>query len=218
MKRRKRALIAAAAGMLALAVTAGPALASGFTLELSAPRAVVGHPLLLKATGTIPVGDIQFPYWFSLDALPTALTTTCPPDHWEAAQIANAGGGAVIVLSQRETPDAAGRFTIPVAVTPTAPGSVLLCGYTDDGLTNTLAQTSLLLGIEPSSRPSPPVQLAQGIRSCHALFGGAGERRCVRRAVRRAKAGCRHYPSHRRQARCLRKVRRVAAARPRGGA
>ena len=210
MNRRTRALIGAAAAMIAFAMTAGPALASGFTLELSAPRAIVGKPFLLTATGTIPVGDIQFPYWFSLDAIPTALTTTCPPDRWQAGQIANAAGGAIIVLSQRETPDTAGRFTIPVAITPTAPGSVLLCGYTDDGLTVTLAQTSLLLGIERASAPSPPVQLAQEIRSCHALFGGAGERRCVRRAVKRAKAGCRHLPSHRRSARCLRTVRRVA--------
>jgi len=203
-------LIAVAAAVFALALTAGPALASGFTLELSAPRAVVGHPLLLRATGTIPVGDIQFPYWFSLDAIPTSLTSSCPPDRWEAAQIANVPGGGIIVLSQRETPDSAGRFTIPVAIEPTAPGSILLCGYTDDGMTTTLAQDSLLLRIDAASRPSPPVQLAQAIRSCHALLGGAGEKRCVRQAVRRAKAGCRHYRSHRKSARCLRNVRRVA--------
>src|SRR5438045_2684550 len=100
--------------MIAFAMTAGPALASGFTLELSAPRAIVGKPFLLTARGTIPVDEIQFPSWFSLDAIPTSLTTTCPPDRWQAAQIANAAGGAVIVLSQSETPDAAGRFTIRV--------------------------------------------------------------------------------------------------------
>jgi hypothetical protein len=196
--------------MLALGANAGPALASSFTLELSAPRAIVGKPFVLKATGTIPVDEIQFPYWFSLDAIPTAVMTTCPPDRWEGAQIANGAGGAVIVLSQRKTPDAAGRFTIPVAVNPIAPGSLLLCGYTDDGLTNTLAGASLLLDISSGAAPSPPQQLAQAIRSCHALLGGTGERRCVRHAVRRATARCRRYASHRRQARCLRNVRRVA--------
>jgi hypothetical protein len=207
----KKTVIAVIAAVGLLAATS--AQASGFTLELSAPPAVVGQPLVLEATGTIDVDEIGFPYWFSLDAIPTTLTTTCPPDRWEAAQFANGAGGAVIVLSQRETPDAAGRFTVPVAVTPTAPGTVLLCGYTDDGLTNTLARASLLLEIKPASAarpPSPPAELRGAIRSCHALLTGKGARRCVRAAAKRARAGCRRYPSHRRQARCLRKVRNVA--------
>jgi hypothetical protein len=203
-----RALAVAAVG---LAVGAASAQASGFTLGLSAPPAVVGQPIVLSATGTIPVDQIQYPYWFSLDAIPTTLTTTCPADRWEATQFANTSG-SVIVLSQRETPDSAGRFTVPVAIKPTAPGTVLLCGYTDDGLTTTLAQASLLLDIKPASaarRPSPPVELRGAIRSCHALLSGAGSRRCVRAAVKRARAGCRRYPSHRREARCLRKVRNI---------
>jgi len=207
-KKTATAVIAAAVGLLAAATA--PALASGFTLELSAPPAVVGQPLVLQATGTIDVDEIGFPYWFSLDAIPTRLTTTCPPDRWEAAQFANGAGGAVIVLSQRETPDAAGRFTVPVAVTPTAPGTVLLCGYTDDGMTTTLARASLLLDIKSAERPpSPPAELRSAIRGCQALLSGKGARRCVRAAAKRARAGCRRYPSHRRQARCLRKVRKV---------
>jgi hypothetical protein len=207
VKKTATAVIAAL-GLLA----ATSAQASGFTLELSAPPAVVGQPLVLQATGTIDVDEIGFPYWFSLDAIPTSLTTTCPPDRWEAAQFANGAGGAVIVLSQRETPDAAGRFTVPVAVTPTAPGTVLLCGYTDDGLTTTLARASLLLEIKPAAAarsPSPPAELRGAIRGCHALLGGKGAKRCVRAAAKRARAGCRRYPSHRRQARCLRKVRKI---------
>jgi hypothetical protein len=207
----KKTAIAVITAVGLLAATS--AQASGFTLELTAPPAVVGQPLVLQATGTIDVDEIGFPYWFSLDAIPTTLTTTCPPDRWEAAQFANGGGGTVIVLSQRETPDAAGRFTVPVAVTPTAPGTVLLCGYTDDGMTTTLARASLLLEIKPASAarpPSPPLELRGAIRSCHALLAGKGARRCVRAATERARAGCRRYPSHRRQARCLRKVRKVA--------
>jgi hypothetical protein len=209
---KPRALIAAGVALIAVAAGAPPASADGFTLQLDSPRAVVGDPMVLEATGTIPLDELQFPYWFSLDAIPTALTSTCPQDRWEAAQFANAAGGAVIVLSQRVMPDSSGRFTVPVAINPTAAGQILLCGYTDDGLTTTLARASLLLTIEPaapSHTSSPPVQLTQEIRGCHALLGGAAGRRCVRAAVRRAKAGCRHYPSPRRQTRCLRKVRRI---------
>jgi hypothetical protein len=181
---------------------ASSAQASDFTLQLESPPAVVGKPLILTATGAIDVDELQYPYWFSLDAIPTSVTTTCPADRWEGVQIAQNTGGSVIVLSQRETPDSAGRFTIPVAITPIAPGSVLLCGYTDDGATNTLARAQLQLEI--TRRASPPVELTRAIRDCH------GAQRCIRKAARRARAGCRGYPSKRQQTRCLRKVRRVA--------
>src|SRR4051794_2529954 len=133
----------AAAAAIALAAPATPALAVGFTLNL-APQsdAVVGRPLIIQATGTIPPDDVWFPYFYSLDAIPAAVTTTCPADKGEGAQIANATG-AVIVLTQSERPDSAGNFTVPAAVTPSAPGSVLLCAYTDDGGAVTLASTSL---------------------------------------------------------------------------
>jgi len=108
VKKSARAVIGTAAGMIALATNAGPALASAFTLELAMPPAVVAPPIVLNATGTIPVDQIQYP-------------------------------------------------------------------------------------------------------CCHALLGGAGGRRCVRRAVKHAKAHCRQYRSHRRQARCLRQVRQVAS-------
>jgi hypothetical protein len=74
------ALVTAAS---ALGAPAAPALAGGFTLNL-APQseAMVGRPLIIRATGTVPPvqpGDIALPYWFSLDAIPTAVSTTCPP-------------------------------------------------------------------------------------------------------------------------------------------
>ena len=210
-----KTLTAVAVGLIAFAATATPALAAGFTLELTSPPAVVGQPIVMQATGTIPVEDIGYSYWFNLEAISTAVTTTCPVDRNQAVQFALGTGGTVIVLSQREAPDAEGRFTIPVAITPTAPGQVLLCGYTDDGVTTTLAQASLLLDIAPAAAPparppSPAVQLTHDIRGCHALLGRTGSRRCVRGAVRRARAACRRYPSPRREAGCLRKVRRVA--------
>jgi hypothetical protein len=208
-------VIAAAAGALALAASSAPALASGFTLELTAPSTpVVGHPMVLQATGTMPPEDVEFPYYFSLDAIPTAVTPTCPPDRWEGVQFAEANGGSVVVLTQSLKPDASGNFSVPVAVTPTAPGSLVLCGYVDDGAASTLAAASLPFVIQarPSrpARVTPAVQVVRDIRSCRALLGGKAGRRCVHRAVTRANGRCRKLKSHRREARCLRSVRRAA--------
>jgi hypothetical protein len=179
------AALATAAG-----VAASPAIAEGAnTLKLTAESgAVVGKPMIVRASGTIPPpGDIAIPYWFSLSAIPPTVTGTCPPDRWEGVQFALGSGGSVLVLSQREVPDAAGNFTVPVAVTPSKAGSVLLCGYTDDGLTNTLARASLRLDI-----------------------ASAGSRRHSRGALKRASARCRRLQPRRARTRCLRAVRRVA--------
>jgi hypothetical protein len=214
----------AVAAAIAAAAPAAPALAADEnTLTLTAEsEAVVGKPMIIRATGTIPPpGDIPIPYWFSLSAIPTAVTETCPPDRWEGVQFALGSGGTVVVLAQREIPDAAGNFTVPVAVTPSAAGTVLLCGYTDDGLTNTLAGASLLLDIAPASstggdspssqrgsgRPSPPVEAVQGIRSCLALLTPSQAKGCIRGAIKRANARCRRLRSGLARARCLRAVR-----------
>jgi hypothetical protein len=210
----------AAATAIALAAPAAPALAAGFTLNLAQQsEAVVGRPLIIQATGTIPPQDIGFPYWFSLDAIPTAVTTTCPGDSFEGAQFATVGGGSIVVLTQSERPDIAGNFTIPVVVTPTAPGSLLMCGYTNDGA-STLANASLILDIKPapsspaaggSPRPSgPAAYAAQGVRSCRALLAGAQARSCIRKIVRKANARCRRLPSRSARTRCARAVRRAA--------
>jgi hypothetical protein len=214
--RSVRAMIGAAAGTLALAAGAAPALADGFTLKLSAPATpVVGKSMVLQATGTMPPEDIEFPYYFSLDAIPTAVTTTCPPDRWEGVQFAQANGGTVVVLSQLLRPDASGDFSVPVAVTPTSPGSLVLCGYVDDGSLGTQATASLPFVIEarpPRSprRVTPAVQVVRDIRSCRALLTGKAGRSCAHRAIKRANARCRKLRSHRRETRCLRSVRRAA--------
>jgi hypothetical protein len=168
-----RRALSLGAALAAVALAAPPAFAGGFTLDL-APQgdAVVGRPLLIQATGTVPPASVSFPYWFSLDAIPTRVTTTCPPDRWEGAQFANANGGSIVVFTQSEHPGLTGRFTIPVAVTPTAAGSVLLCGYTDDGADTTLAGASLMLHIEPA--PS---------HRCRRLHSRQARRRCLRRAA-----------------------------------
>jgi hypothetical protein len=223
--------VLAAGAAIALGAPGTPAHASGFSLNLTPQsEAVVGQPMTIQATGTIPADQTWFPYWFSLDAISTSLTTTCPADRWVGVQFAQ-DSGSVVVLSQRESPDPSGNFSIPVAVTPSAPGSVLLCGYTDDGETLTLAGASLMLNIKaapasqpgggsgppsssgpPKSRPpSPPEYARQGIKSCNVLMTGADAKSCVRMIVRKANAKCRKL-HHSRRARksCLRAVRRVS--------
>jgi hypothetical protein len=47
--------LAVTAGLIPFAVPASPALADGFTLNLSTPSTpVVGKPIVIRATGTIP--------------------------------------------------------------------------------------------------------------------------------------------------------------------
>ena len=208
---RRICTTAVAAGLIALAAPASSAFGA-FSLNLSAPSTpVVGKPLILQATGTIDPDELQFPYWFSLDAIPTSATSTCPADRWVGAQLASSTGGSIVVLSQREVPDAAGNFSFPVGVTPTAPGSLLLCGYTDDGATTTLAAASLVLNIRPAPGPAAIAAYARsGVRSCRALLSRPGD--CVRRIVRTANARCRRLPSPRGRTTCLRAVRRVSSS------
>ena len=207
---------------IALGAATGPALASGFGLELvPQSQAVVGKPMMVQAIGTIPPEDVKYPYWFSLVWIPTTFTTTCPTDHFEGAQIATASGGGVIVLRQSERPDPAGNFTVPVAIKPNAAGSVLLCGYTDDGEALALANTGLILDIKPapssqsggSTSSNPAATVRPGIKSCRALLAGAGLRGCIRDVVRHANAGCRRLHSPAAKTRCLAAVRRAASTR-----
>ena len=219
--RARICIVAVAVCLIALAAPVSSAFAA-FSLNLSAPSTpVVGKPLILQATGTIDQDELEFPYWFSLDAIPTSVTRTCPPDRWQGVQFAQANGGSVVVWTQRESPDAAGNFSIPIAVTPSAPGSLLLCAYTDDGATNTLAGASLILDIQPASSSQPPSsqppsrrltipgEALGAIRTCQALLSGSSSRGCVQRAIRRANARCRRLPSPRKRTTCLRGVRRV---------
>jgi hypothetical protein len=213
-------ILGAAVALIALGAPVSSAFGAGFTLHLSAPGpAVVGKPMVLQATGTIPTDQLQYPVWFSLYALSPSVTPSCPVDHFEAAQLANSTGGARVTSSQREIPDASGNFRIPVGVTPSAPGSVLLCGYTDDGMATTLAIAPMLLNIQAptpasgggGSRPvSFPEQARRGVRSCRALLSGSGLKSCIRRTVKQANAGCRRLHSKRSRTKCLRGVKRAA--------
>ncbi|HXD57357.1 MAG TPA: hypothetical protein VN606_05535, partial [Thermoleophilaceae bacterium] len=139
-------------------------------------------------------------------------------DRWVGAQFATANG-SIVVLSQSEKPDAAGSFTIPVAITPSSPGSVLLCGYTDDGMATTLAAAGLILDIQPASSgrsglPSPPEYTRQGVKSCNVLMTGADAKSCIRGIVRNANARCRKLHTKRGRTSCQKSVRRAARSRP----
>jgi hypothetical protein len=210
----------AAAAAIALGAAAVPALAGGgFTLNLSPQsEAVVGRSMIIQVTGTIPPDQVSFPYWLSLVAIPASVTPVCPAEEWQGQQFAADNGGSIVVLTARERPDAAGSFATSVAVTPTAPGRVLLCGYTDDGATLTLATASLVLDIKPapsspagsgSRSQSPPVYTVHGIRSCRALLAPTDAKRCIRDIVRQANRRCRRLHTRHARVRCLRAVRRA---------
>lgn len=217
MRRSIRTSICTAAATASLiAVPVSPAYASGLTLSLSAPSpVVVGKPAVLKAAGSIPTAELDIPYWFSLVAIPSSVTTSCPTDRFAGFQLATSTGGTSITMTQREPPDAAGNFTIPVGITPTAPGAVLLCGYTDDGMATTLAVASLTLNIKPAPSSRKPTaagistNVKAAIRSCRALLAGSAVKSCIRDAVSLANRQCRRLRPPRQRSACLRAVRRV---------
>jgi hypothetical protein len=160
MKRSARTCICTAvavAGVIVLGAPASSALGEGFTLDLSVPSTVfIGRPVIAHGTGTVPPRDAEFSYWFSLDAIPAAVLSTCPADRWEAAQIAQSTGGGILILSQREVRDPAGNFSIPFGFTPLRPGSVLLCAYTDDGAATTLARASQTITVQGGGAGGKP--------------------------------------------------------------
>jgi hypothetical protein len=228
--KKRICILAAAAALIAVGVTAAPSFASsGFTLELSPPPggAVVGQPAVMHANGSIPVQDLEFPYWFSLDAIPTSVATECPPDAFEGMQLATSTGGSNIILTQREATDGNGNFSIPVGITPSAPGTVLLCGYTDDGAATTLAVAPLLLKIAPAGTPpssgggrrssgsstaAAVKETKSGVKMCLALLSRKNAKSCIHDAVARGKSRCRKIHSHKTRAKCVRAVKRAGRA------
>src|SRR5580765_4621674 len=170
------ARLAAVLGLVAFALAASaPARAGGFTLKLSAPpKVVVGQPTVIEVTGTIPVESIRYPYWLSVVSLRTTVMTRCPADSSQAKQIANATGGSILVMTGRELPDGSGNFIVPVGINPYAPGQALICAYTHDGETVTLAAASLMLTVWPKEsagrRPAiiepPRITRTPGFLNC----------------------------------------------------
>lgn len=149
--------LSAAVGILGLGVAATPALGAEYTLNLSAPSstAVVGKTIIITASGhneQEPIVD--FSSYLTVVAIPTSALSACPADYSSGKQVARstgAEGGEVLDEHHREDEDAAGNFSMPVAYTPSMPGRFLLCGYTDDAATTTLARASLALNVVAAS-------------------------------------------------------------------
>jgi hypothetical protein len=148
----------AAAGALVLAAPAAPALGNDFSLSLSAPSTgVVGQPMIIQATGkNPPPAEYWFPMWLHVDAIPAGVMSSCPASSQDSTQIALAAGGEYLAFAQRENVAADGSFAHPVGFTPKKPGAWLICGYTEDGITNTMATASLRMEVTAAGGPPTP--------------------------------------------------------------
>jgi hypothetical protein len=151
-------MVAAGGVLIALGVGGTPALGATYSLSLSAPpTGVVGRPMIIQATGANPADDF-FSSWLDVAALPTSVLSTCPSGYLNASQVAGstfAQGGENLATSLREDVDPAGTFSMPIGYTPSTSGRFLICGYTNDGATATLATASLILNMQPTGTPSP---------------------------------------------------------------
>jgi hypothetical protein len=153
-----------AAGILGLGVGATPALGQTPTLNLSAPSstAAVGQTIIIQASGSNEQEPIvDFSSYLTVVAIPTSVLSACPADYSSGKQVAlssGAQGGEVLDEFHSEEEDAAGNFSMPVAYTPGTPGRFLICGYSDDAATTTLARASLALNVEGGSGPGPAAE------------------------------------------------------------
>lgn len=152
-----RVLLAIA--VLGLAIVPGTAVGDpGYTLTVSGPaRVTPGQTLIFHAAGANPPTDF-FSSWLDVSAIPTSVLATCPEDYLTASQIADDAhtqGGERVVVGQRETVDANGNFSIPFGYSPRIAGSHLLCAYSNDGATYTLAKSSLSVSVDAGDPPPP---------------------------------------------------------------
>jgi hypothetical protein len=143
MRLRRCALAAwLCAAAVGLAIASSVALADTFTLNLSvAPSGTVGKALPVTATGNDPFDEGAL--YLEIDAIPTTVSPSCPTGYLNASQLAASSGGTLVAFDQPEDFDASGNFSNVNVFTPQTAGSLLLCGYTDDGAGDTLATTSM---------------------------------------------------------------------------
>jgi hypothetical protein len=151
-----RCMAAAGGVLVVLGVGATPALGQGHTLNLSGPStAAVGKTTIITASGHNEQEPyVDFSSYLTVVAIPTSALSACPADYSSGKQVARstgAEGGEVLDEYHREDEDAAGNFSMPVAYTPGMPGRFLICGYTDDAATTTLATASLTITVEGAS-------------------------------------------------------------------
>ena len=143
--RTRLAWLSVGIGVIALGAIAAPAGAdgNGYTLQMSASsNPPAGQPFVITASGVSPpAGGVVY---LDIYEIPASVTTTCPASYLDAGQLAGGSGGDDVAFYDRETTDASGNFSMPVAFTPSKPGGYLFCGYTDDEATDTLAAATLL--------------------------------------------------------------------------
>jgi hypothetical protein len=145
------------AGLLG-SISASPAVAAdSFGIAIAGPpAATVGQSLSLQVSGkNPPPAEYWYDSYFSVEALPAAAMPACPAGHEEGSQAAvetvGNGGGHVTPVWVRERPDASGAWSASLAYTPKAPGRFLLCAYTNDGFTNTLAAAATAIQVNSAS-------------------------------------------------------------------
>jgi hypothetical protein len=170
LKIRSRVAGLAAAGATAMGMGASAAQAdTPYTLTLSAPpSATVGQPLVIQASGTDPTDAGTL--YLDIDEISTSVVSTCPSGYLAGSQLATSTGGKLVAFIIRENLDAAGNFAMPIGYTPSAPGAQILCGYTEDGATNTLANYTLPITVNaagPVSTGKPRVSRAGKKLTCN---------------------------------------------------
>jgi hypothetical protein len=162
-RRNHAVALAAVLGVLGLGTAATPAVAAdGFTIGVAGPStATVGQPTVLKVSGKNPTPGPPDNYWFatwlSVDVIPATYASSCPATADEGMQLGIAGamdGGGYLVFTQREPVDANGNWSVSVGYTPNVAGRKLICAYSDDGYTNTLAVGQHAIDVRPAATTS----------------------------------------------------------------
>jgi hypothetical protein len=149
-----RALLTSSLAATALVLATAGSASAAETLSLSGPSsAAVGQPVVIQASGNDNPADGTL--YLELDSIPTSAATTCPDSYLSGSQLATSTGGSLVALDDRELEDGAGNFSMPVGYRPPSAGGWLLCGYTDDGATDTLAAASLVLTATPAGGAPP---------------------------------------------------------------
>jgi hypothetical protein len=156
----RRVAVALALCFTGVAATAGSALAYSFSIDVSGPSSgSVGRAVALEVRGKNPApAEYWFNSYYSVEAVPAHVVSACPGGHAEASQMAvetvPQGGTHVTPIWVRENPNAAGDWSSALAYTPRVPGRMLLCAYTNDGFTNTLARAQTAIEVRSARAPA----------------------------------------------------------------
>lgn len=167
MKRTALAPLAAvAAALTLLALGAAPAAAANHYIHMSAPNPLtVGQPTVIQIDGVVaPPAEFWDASWIEVVALPGNLMPECPGDADSAGLIAEEAGN-ILAIAMRPNSDEAGNFANAVAVTPSAAGSVMICGYLYNEVGYTWAAAIMRLDVvAPSGGGGGPGGSASGGR------------------------------------------------------